>query len=129
MTPAKIHLISEVLSHHQTGKYLLSPQGFRKESSLRSPISPVHFPHGDLLTFLIQAVFYFCEFFIQFHDLLRKPPYGFLPRCCAIFQTQTRFCVLYDFRSSAVAAPPQLCFMPDLPNPFCSLPLVSIALT
>ena len=77
---------------------------------------------GDLPAFPRQLIFYFYKLLVQFPDLLREPPYCFLSGCCAFFQAYACFCVLYNLLSPAVAASSQLCFMPDIPQPFCSQP-------
>src|SRR5699024_6944673 len=71
MIPARVHSVSAVPLHRQTGKYLPSPQGFRKESSLRSPISPVCFLHAGS-PYISHSV---CFLFLQ---VLRSCPCSFL---------------------------------------------------
>src|SRR5699024_1725341 len=71
-------------------------------------------------TTLFRSVFYFCKLFVQFHDLLCEPPYGFPSGCCTIFQPYARFCILYDLSCPAVAASSQFCLVPDLSDPFSS---------
>ena len=71
----------------------------------------------DLPAFLMESFLDLIEFRRKIKDLLYKASDRFLAAACSVLQTYTFRCKLHDLFRPAVSASPELCLMPDLPQP------------